>query len=142
MPEKPQTLITWYLKALRTPDNADYKNSSYSNWIMSPSTIDTAMKILCKMNYNIQEYELITHHDYCMKWSVVFNLGDEDYDDFRRVNMKTLIQFKYGSYITSSIYVKHKEDLDDDLESGDGDDFECDDSSEDEWEKIYKNKNC
>ena len=139
----PKTLITWYIKAPRTSDNANYNTNtnsaanSYTNWIMSPATIDSAVKMLCKMNYNIQEYELITHHDHCVKWCVVFDLGDEEIDDFRRSSMKTLIQFKFGSFITSSIYVKY----DDNDVSGDDDIQGSGNETDDEWEQIYKNKN-
>jgi hypothetical protein len=129
--------ITWWLKASKTNINDSNNYTVYNafddTYLISPSIMESVIEILSSMNYNIQTYEFINHHKHCAKWCIVFDINE--YETFRKDNMKTLIHFTSGLYNTSSIYVKHLSP-DDDTDTSDNDS-----SDSDEWKKIYKNKN-
>ena len=133
----PPAQITWFLKANKKYINCD---TNYINYdvcndknLMSPLLMKSVIKMLTCMNYNIQTYEFINKYENYTKWSIYFDI--DDYDIFRKDNMKLLVNFTSGLYKTSSIYVKHLyDDADCDIYC------DADDDSENEWEKIYKNK--
>jgi hypothetical protein len=126
--------ITWWLKASKTNINDSNNYAKYSTFddksLISPSIMDSVIEILSSMEYNIQTYEFINHHEHCAKWCIFFDI--DDYETFRKENMKYLTQFTSGLYKTSSIYVRHITNNDDDDSN--------DDDTENECEKIYKNK--
>lgn len=128
-----QSQITWYLKANKKNINDSNNYIEYSNYddkyLISPSLMESVIETLTSMNYNIQTYEFINHHEHCAKWCIVFDI--DDYNIFRKTNLKQLILFTSGLYETSSIYVRHICNTDDNVDNKYSD-------TDDEWEKIYK----
>lgn len=127
--------ITWWLKASKSGISDTNNYGEYSTFddtfLISPSIMDSVIEILSGMNYNIQSYEFINHHEHCAKWCILFDI--DDYDTFRRDNIKILTHFISGLYKTSSIYVKH-------LPTDDTSDIDdnASDEEDNDWKKIYK----
>lgn len=133
-----ETLITWYLKASKSGINTCNNYGTYTayddEYLISSSIIESAIELLSAHGYDILTYEFINHHEHCAKWSIMFSIGNEDYNDFTK-NLKDIINFRHGLYSTSSIYVKHI--LDSDSSEDDNANYNQD---YDKWKKIYKNK--
>jgi len=131
-----QTRITWYLKASKSNINPNNNYSKYDHfddkYLISPATIEDVIECLTEMEYDIDIYEFINFNDHCAKWCIVFNI--DDYKEFKKKNMKTIINFTSNKFVTSSIHLeqnkKHNNDNDDNDNSDDDDDTE--------WIRIYK----
>jgi hypothetical protein len=125
--------ITWYLKASKIGIDTKNNYSKYDigdeNNLICTSHIDDIIECLKEMKYNIQNYEFINHHAHCAKWLILFDV--DDYEKFENKNFTRLVNFTIGKYITSSIYVKHISEYNENSN---------DDENDDEWVKIYKKK--